>query len=64
LGKSTQEVKELIETVDHVEEGRVTWQEFVTWLIKEGRIRNIANDQRLFTFTTARIKEEAFFKMG
>lgn len=57
-------MKELTDTIDHVELDRITWQEFVNWLIKEGRIRNIANDQRLFTFTLARVTEEACFKMG
>lgn len=36
----------------------------MTWLIKEGRVRDVANDQRLFTFTLARIYEKAFFKIG
>jgi hypothetical protein len=54
----------LTKTVDHVEEGRITWLEFVTWLIKEGRVRDVANDQRLYTFTLARINEKAFFKIG
>ncbi len=44
LGKSVADVKALVESIDHVEDDRVTWQEFGNWLIKEGVIRNIAND--------------------
>ena len=44
LGKNHEEVRELVNSIDHVEEDRITWHEFVSWLIKEGRIRNIAND--------------------
>jgi hypothetical protein len=50
--------------VDHVEDGWITWLEFMTWLIKEGRVRDVANDQRLFTFTLTRMCEKAFFKIG
>ena len=50
--------------MDHVEDGRITWLELMTWLIKEGRVRDVANDQRLFTYTLARIYEKAFFKIG
>ncbi len=64
LGKTQGEILKLTSTIDHVEEGRITWLEFMTWLIKEGRVRDVANDQRLFTFTLARIQEKAFFKIG
>jgi hypothetical protein len=53
----------MVQTIDRVEDGRITWMEFATWMIKEGRVRNIANDQRLFTFTVARIQETAFFRI-
>lgn len=55
---------ELISTIDNVEDGRITWLEFMRWLIKEGYIRDIANDQRLFTFTLARLTEVTTFKAG
>ncbi len=54
----------MVNTIDKVEENRITWLEFATWMIKEGKVRNIANDQRLYTFTVARIVEKAFFKIG
>ena len=41
---SLADVKALVESIDHVEDDRITWQEFGNWLIKEGVIRNIAND--------------------
>jgi len=64
LGKSHGEVRTLVESIDHIEADRVTWQEFVSWLIKEGVIRNIANDQRLFPFTLCRIRETRACKLG
>ena len=64
LGKTHGEVKALLESIDHIEDDRITWQEFVNWLIKEGVIRNIANDQRLFPFTLSRIREHRSFKLG
>ena len=33
------------------------------WLEQEGRIRDIANDQRLFRFTIVRLKEKRNLKM-
>lgn len=44
LGKTIGEVKKLTDSIDHVEDDRITWQEFINWLIKEGMIRDIAND--------------------
>jgi hypothetical protein len=44
LGKSSGEIKEMVNTIDKVEENRITWLEFATWMIKEGKVRNIAND--------------------
>jgi hypothetical protein len=48
-------VRDMVQTIDRVEDDRITWLEFANWMIKEGKIRNIANDQRLYTFTVARI---------
>jgi len=58
------EVHELVNNIDHEEDDRITWGEVVNWLIKEGRIKNIANDQRLFNFTLARLTESEHFKLG
>ena len=44
LNLSTDKVKKLIESLDHIDEDTVTWNEFTKWLAKEGSIRNIAND--------------------
>ena len=64
MGKTQGEVKHLINTIDRVEEGRITWLEFANWMIKEGKVRNIANDQRLYTFTVARLVEHKQIKIG
>lgn len=58
------EVHELVNNIDHEEDDRITWGEVVNWLIKEGRIKNIANDQRLFNFTLARLTEYEHYKLG
>ena len=42
--KDIHEIKEMVNTIDKVEENRITWLEFATWMIKEGKVRNIAND--------------------
>ena len=64
MGKTQGEVKHLINTIDRVEEGRITWLEFANWMIKEGKVRNIANDQRLYTVTVARLVEHKNIKIG
>jgi hypothetical protein len=30
--------------MDHIDADRVTWHEFVAWVVKESKVRNIAND--------------------
>ncbi|CDW86843.1 UNKNOWN [Stylonychia lemnae] len=52
-----------MQTLDHIDEDKVTWAEFMNWLSKEGTIRNIANDQRLYAFTITRIEEEQEYLM-
>ena len=47
-----------MQSLDHIDTEKVTWAEFMNWLAKEGIIRNIANDQRLYAFTITRIEEE------
>ena len=49
--------------LDHVEESKVTWAEFMNWLAKEGIIRDIANDHRLFPFTLTRLQECETYQM-
>ena len=57
LNKGHTQIKRLLSTLDHVDEEKVTWGEFMNWMTKEGILRNIANDQRLFTFTVTRLYE-------
>eukprot|EP00347_Sterkiella_histriomuscorum_P020047 403339298 len=56
-------VQKLMQTLDHVDTEKVTWAEFMNWLAKEGIIRNIANDQRLYAFSITRIEEENTYIM-
>jgi len=42
---------------------KVTWAEFLQWLLREGQVRDIANDQRLFNFPLARLQPAKSMKM-
>ena len=52
-------VRWLVQSLDHVDEEKVTWAEFMNWLAKEGAVRGVANDQRLYAFTLTRLVGEA-----
>ena len=44
LRLSQSKIRNLLLTLDHIDQEKVTWAEFMKWLSLEGTIRNIAND--------------------